>query len=182
MYWLVMWLRRQRKQQWLANTSKVQHLKAVNIIALCLGWTWGIRGGIKKKIKIKIMQRQEFAALFWERASWRKCGTAISRVSNQSGRNSSSKEWAIWEDGNPKMFVFKSLFDTEDSALISVDGAANDSKVTGTGGAGTSAGLSLLLLYNHGIVKITGERPSKHSGRPSRLQFKMTKLLFLFLL
>lgn len=80
------------------------------------------------------------------------------------------------------MFVFKSLFDTEDSALISVDGAANDLKVTGTGGAGTSAGLSLLLLYNHGIVKITGERPSKHSGRPSRLQFKMTKLLFLFLL
>lgn len=41
---------------------------------------------------------------------------------------------------------------------------------------------SPLLVYNHGSIKSTGERSRKPSGRPSRLQFKMRKLIFLFLL
>lgn len=42
--------------------------------------------------------------------------------------------------------------------------------------------ISPLFVYNHGSVKSTGERSRQPSGRPGRLQFKMSNLIFLSLL
>lgn len=105
---------------------------------------------------------------------------------SQSGRNIITaliNSEQSWEDGNSMMFAFKSVFDTLKIQLSSLWMEQQLTQRLQRHKRNRHLCRAFtLILYNHGMIKITGERPSKCNGRPSRLQFKMTKLLFLFLL